>query len=326
MAAAACAFDPCVVSAPGADRVLVHGVELRFEPASSERLTDEVPPRGVVDVRFVQSPPSAPPTLLHFADCERHGDGLRVFFAESGDFELWFGDGTWARVDGSGSSIDLFTPASSTREDTLSYLHGGLTGLALRLRGVLALHASAVVLGDLAIALVGESGAGKSTTAAALAREGDVVLCDDLATLTIDGDGGYVVHGGPPYLRLWPDSADLLDVGPLSTISPTWSKLLLPVPEPPSPVRLGAICLLEGPPGLRAPRRLRGAEAVVALLKFTYASHLLRPDDRARELGALGTLVEHHAVWSVCPPSLPGGAARFRQQLAALVDLGTSVA
>ena len=66
-------------------------------------------------------------------------------------------------------------PAASSLEDVATYLLGPVLGLLLRLRGVPCLHASAVAFGDSAVAFAGSEGAGKSTTAAALASRGHAV-------------------------------------------------------------------------------------------------------------------------------------------------------
>jgi hypothetical protein len=74
-------------------------------------------------------------------------------------------------------------------------------GLLLHRRGVLCLHGSALSISGRTIALLGESGAGKSTAAAALVRGGAVLISDDVVALRQEG-GGFVVEGGSTSLRL----------------------------------------------------------------------------------------------------------------------------
>src|SRR3569623_1241995 len=75
---------------------------------------------------------------------------------------------------------DLLPHADAGAVRTL--LAGRLMGYLLRQRGYLALHASAIALHGRAARFLGESGAGKSTTAAAFhARRGCQVLADDVA-------------------------------------------------------------------------------------------------------------------------------------------------
>ena len=59
------------------------------------------------------------------------------------------------------------------------------------------------------IAIVGAKGAGKSTTAAALAKQGYPILADDIAVLT-DCGNSFLVHPGYPRLRLWKSAVNQL--------------------------------------------------------------------------------------------------------------------
>jgi hypothetical protein len=218
-------------------------------------------------------------------------------------------------VDKGGLAIEVYTPPTSTLDDTLTYLYGSLAGLALRLRGTLALHASAVVIDDRAVAFVGPSGAGKSTTAAALALEGISVMTDDVVALERSADGGYVVYAGNPYIRLWEDSAILLETGPLPSITANWPKRRLSLSRPPASAPLGSIWLLDGAPGTYGAIPLCGGEALTALVPSTFASHLLRAGHRALELTALGDLIERVPIWKVSPPVLPDGLHAFRVEI-----------
>lgn len=74
-------------------------------------------------------------------------------------------------------------------------------GLLLHRRGVTCLHGSVVSVGGRTIALLGDSGAGKSTTAAALVAEGGTLISDDIAVLRSDG-GGFAVAWGCANVRL----------------------------------------------------------------------------------------------------------------------------
>ena len=90
----------------------------------------------------------------------------------SGHFRFDYSDGTVIVVDAKGSQVWATWPDSATVEDTATYLLGPILGFVLRLRGITCLHASAVAIGDRAIALVGPEGAGTFSLADGLARMG----------------------------------------------------------------------------------------------------------------------------------------------------------
>jgi hypothetical protein len=79
------------------------------------------------------------------------------------------------------------------------------------LRGLEAMHASAVAVGEQAIALAGRPGAGKSTTAAALRRAGAVFLTDDVLALE-SRDGELIAHPGAPFRTAPDDREELVPV------------------------------------------------------------------------------------------------------------------
>lgn len=85
-------------------------------------------------------------------------------------------------------------PESGTSAATLSQqLSGAVLALALMQRDVLVLHGSVIAFGGRAVVVMGHSGDGKSTTAAACARLGHAVLSDDLAPMDV-ADGAVTVR------------------------------------------------------------------------------------------------------------------------------------
>ena len=90
-------------------------------------------------------------------------------------------------------------------------------------RGRMVLHASAVAIGDSAIAFAGESGCGKSTLAASFDATGFEALADDAVIVTV-GAGESSVQALYPGLRLWPSSVAALgrerdDISPMAQYS-----------------------------------------------------------------------------------------------------------
>jgi hypothetical protein len=89
--------------------------------------------------------------------------------------------------------------------DIVGYLLGPILGFLLRVRGITCLHASGIVVNGKALALVGASGVGKSTLAAAFATEGHTVLTDDVMPLVFKKEILHAV-AGYPHIRLYPKS------------------------------------------------------------------------------------------------------------------------
>lgn len=122
-----------------------------------------------------------------------------------------------------GTQVWGFWSTEELFQDAVSLLLGAVLGHVLRLRGVLCLHASVVAVEGNAIALIGASGTGKSTTAAALAARGFSALTDDIAALYWVGDRIWV-QPGYPSLRLWSPSLKALQV-PVAGLSRVSSRI-----------------------------------------------------------------------------------------------------
>ena len=94
----------------------------------------------------------------------------------------------------------------------------------LRLRGLVPLHASAVVVQDHAVLFAGAGGAGKSSFAAAFAILGYPVLSDDIVVIS-DSGGCVLAHPSHARLSMWPDSASsLFATESLPAHSPIYAK------------------------------------------------------------------------------------------------------
>ncbi len=135
---------------------------------------------------------------------------LKMWELDSGSFlHVGYCDGTQFWLDRAGSKLWATWPEKSSVESTALYLLGPILALVLRYRGIVCLHASAVVLLDRAVAFVGPEEAGKSTTAAAFALRGFSILSDDVVPLG-ERDGAFFALPGSPQLRLWPESVQML--------------------------------------------------------------------------------------------------------------------
>ena len=79
-------------------------------------------------------------------------------------------------------------------------------GLIEHQRGHLTLHASAVHLGEHAVAFIGPKGAGKSTTSSLFHARGHSVITDDLVAMTYEASTQPHVHYGLPWIKLHPEA------------------------------------------------------------------------------------------------------------------------
>jgi ABC-type multidrug transport system fused ATPase/permease subunit len=86
-----------------------------------------------------------------------------------------------------GREIAVAAAASADPAAIRALVLGPALGVLLHQRGVLALHASSVLLDRGVVAFLGRSGAGKSTMAAALHRRGHALVADDITAARLGG-------------------------------------------------------------------------------------------------------------------------------------------
>jgi hypothetical protein len=156
-------------------------------------------------------------------------------------------------------------------------------------RGLLPLHANAVVLDGKAHAFVGPSGAGKSTLAAYFTRRGIRVLSDDVCALSFDADGRPLAWPGLPRVKLWQDAADALGQ-PTAGLEPAIEgqpKYHVPVArrgelDPVPLARVYTLGIAEA--GARSIEQVIGAAAMAAVIANSY---------RGMYAGVLGLEAQH---------------------------------
>ena len=237
---------------------------------------------------------------------------LRVFRVLDGKyFRFSYADQTEFVLDKAGTEVWASWREPLTIEDTATYLLGPVMGFVMLLRGVVCLHASAVAIGDEAIALVGPAGSGKSTTAAAFAERGYSVLAEDVVTLDDRGDQ-FFVRPGYPCIRLWPAAVKALygSETHLPKLTPNWDKCYLDLSDnfQREPLRLAAIYQLgERRHDAVAPfvQTLDRAEGLMSLVANTYATKLMDKQMRAREFELLTRVINNVPLRRVTPHADP---------------------
>jgi hypothetical protein len=228
--------------------------------------------------------------------------GFRLCFAGGAEFVV---DRVGSRVWAEGTALG---PA-----DLAAYLVGPILAFVLRLRGVTCLHASAVAIAGRAVAFVGPQGAGKSTTAAVLARGGCPLITDDLLAVTDPGDTLFA-QPGFPRLQLRP-AADRhpLHLG-LAQDGYRFQERAVP---------LGTVYVLDGRRGDRSAPSLAdltGGEALISLIANTWATRVLDPPLRAAEFGLLGRLAAAVPIRFLRPNKNPASLERLCEAIAADLD------
>jgi hypothetical protein len=217
-------------------------------------------------------------------------------------------------------------PNPGIPEDTLRHLLlDQVLPRLLSRRGHLVLHASAVKVGDRAVAFAGETGLGKSTLAVSFHLAGFPLLTDD-GLMVSAGDGGVRAVPTYPGLRLKPESvAALIPESPPGGAGPDYSrKIRVPVSGgvalPTAPLSLGALYVLRSPEADGGPRGievvpLSPREACVELIRHAFQ---FDPTDSRQAAGVLelaGNAAE----------SLPAFAISYPRDYSALAEVRDSI-
>lgn len=122
---------------------------------------------------------------------------------------------------GEGVTIDLDSPEYES--EAAIYLDGTIHAAIASFNRLYPLHASAIAVDGMAMALAGPSGAGKSALAAALGKRGFPLVCDD--TLVIDPSGPRLAClPGHKRLKLWPEGLALAGVQGGELVSKSYPK------------------------------------------------------------------------------------------------------
>jgi hypothetical protein len=236
---------------------------------------------------------------------------LHVFRLLGGRYHHFrYADQTEFLIDNAGSEVWSRWPGPLTIEDAATYLLGPVLGFVLLLRGVVCLHASAVVVDSEAMALVGPAGSGKSTTAAAFSSRGFGILAEDVVTLD-DRDDRFLVRPSYPGIRLWPASVKALygAESHLPRLTPNWDKRYLDLTERPeqfgqNALPLSAIYVLgERSHEAAAPfvQPLDRPNTLLSLIANTYTNYLMDKQMHARQFDLLTRVLAKVPVRKVTP-------------------------
>lgn len=264
------------------------------------------------DLRLhLDRPPSwdgEPASVLHIsATLDDAGEPLVTVSRSPHGFHFRYADRTRVWIAASGTDVWCTWPPTASLEDTCTYLSGPILGLVLRLRGALALHASAVQIGAGAVGFAGAHGAGKSTLAAALADAGCALVTDDVLHVRAEGTS-WMAEPFTSMLKLWPDGARLAlgSAVDLPLIAEGWDKrALLPggrVAAAAAPLPLIGFACFGDRTARPSINPLTPGTALVHLAANSSAAHLLDAEARAAEFRMLSSLVRTVPCVTLTPP------------------------
>jgi hypothetical protein len=252
----------------------------------------------------------------------RLSDGYLLRFPELADFLI--------SPDG---AVATCRPAPGVSDTTPQHLYlNQVLPLVLSKQGQLVFHASAVELGDGAVAFAGESGRGKSTLAASFAISGHRFLTDD--GLVIEPCGtGYQVLPSHPSIRLWEDSGDAL-IPPEARTAPALeftskSRFLaddvIAFCDQPRPL-LRMYFLGDGSAPEITFQRMNSTEALVEWVKHSFLLDIEEQPLLASHFDRLAKLANQPIHYRLDYPRCYEGMARLRQAIIEHATTGNSTA
>lgn len=194
--------------------------------------------------------------------------------------EIWIRHsqvGTFVARDGREIVVD---PVDGVDERVVrSYIIKAALAAVLLQQGKLILHASGASLAGGAVAFLGASGMGKSTTSAALHARGHAVLADDLLGVDVRAAEAPLALPGFPQVLLLPESAAAIGHDPqsLPRLSPHSNKFTLDAQSgfAPDPVPLRRVYALTDAEH-DAVEPLSRQEAVATLIAHTFGLFAFR--------------------------------------------------
>lgn len=270
---------------------------------------DPADARPIVSVRRGMVPETLP-------DATAPVQGLQV----TGDSALLTVTGTARYLIRGGQEIIVDAVPGAAERNVRLFLLGSALGALVYQRGLLPLHANAVVIDGAAYAVTGPSGTGKSTLAAWFAQGGYPVLCDDVCVVSFDADGRPLAWPGLPRVKLWQDAADALGhstVG-LDRAVEGLEKFHVPIGlAARDPVPLAGLYTLDrADDGVAAIVPIGGAAAMGAVLTNSYRGEYVAPLGLTRaHFAQCATVARHAAIFAM---TRPWGFDAFDREAAAL--------
>lgn len=247
-----------------------------------------------------------------------------VFGAEAAG--MWWREVGGFRIRADGGLIEV-DPAPGVDDDLLAFpLLGPVLAMALHRRRLFLLHASAVCVDGAGIVLLGDKGAGKSTTATALLSAGHRLLSDDIAAFGAGHGVGRLLPAFPQ-VKLSDEALSRLALDGVVLRPPVHSaidkhRVLIPGQFAAQEVPAARIYVIERGTGLAIVPCER-AEALRHLLRFSYMSRFggaaMDQAEARRHFMRAATLADSGIVHRLVLPEgidkLPDAVDRIREDV-----------
>lgn len=183
------------------------GLASDFAFANPLPLTRDVPDLRFVCARQPLLRNAPPPQALRYQSRSRTADGesrLLLYRLEAGELLRFPGFADFLLT---GDRIQCHLPDPDRASWAEIQLLGTVLSYWLERQGILAFHASAVVIRERAVGFLASNGGGKTSLAAGLLQAGHRLLTDDV--LAVETAGPTVIaRPGYPSMRMWPAAAE----------------------------------------------------------------------------------------------------------------------
>lgn len=218
-------------------------------------------------------------------------------------YRFWDGIGKFELIDGKEIFID--PDVNADLKILRRFLLGTVLAVFLYQRGFFVMHASAINIQNGAIAILGKSGSGKSSTAMEFYKNGYPVVADDFIAIQFQKDGTPIVTPGFPKLKLSYDyiisnKIDLEEVLYLdSKLKSNYVNVAKGFPQ--THLKLKRIYILEKGDNLNL-KQINPQEIFKKLLSNTFAVNMLHNLGNGRNLDYYSNITKKVPIKSLMIP------------------------